>query len=48
MDYLTNLDSVSEAIRMFKKNRSLLVVALNIMNDILHCHIKNARNGWDL
>ena len=24
------------------------MVALNIMNDILHCHIKNARNGWDL
>ena len=24
------------------------MVALNIMNDILHCHINNARNGWDL
>ena len=48
MDYLTILDSVSEAIRMFKKNRPLLVDALNIMNDILHCHINNARNGWDL
>ena len=30
------------------QSRSLLVVALNIQNGILHCHINNARDGWDL
>ena len=30
------------------QSRSLLVVALNILNGKLHSHIKNARDGWDL